>query len=243
MVQITKSVPTAPNKGQPIKHRAPSLVAEAITQPPKTKWWQKPKRIEHVIQSLTLLFVGAYTVISLCLFLNTRELGRVQLEKADKTNSISRENFTAEQRPYIWLTDNLGTPQLLRAPNGALQIIWEWHFTNYGKTPAHHTHNDQFISINGGSFEFSNEAANHPPKIGIPIPPNLTPRLTIVSRPITDEIWAKAVSTDLGISISGTIDYEDAAGNKYQSTFCIGRLATGAILYREPAENCHNEIR
>jgi hypothetical protein len=65
---------------------AVSRMAEPIhpaqqSAPPKKTWWQKPKRIEHIIQTLTLLFVGAYTAITFCLFISTREANRVQFEK------------------------------------------------------------------------------------------------------------------------------------------------------------------
>ena len=65
----------------------------------------------------------------------------------------------------------------------------------------------------------------------------------MVSGPITEDIWNKALTVDNGVSIAGTISYEDEIGNRNDLTFCIGRLATGAIAFRETSENCHNAMR
>ena len=66
----------------------------------------------------------------------------------------------------------------------------------------------------------------------------------MVSGPITEDIWNKALTVDNGVSIAGTISYEDEIGNRHDfELLCIGRLATGAIAFRETSENCHNAMR
>jgi hypothetical protein len=61
----------------------------------------------------------------------------------------ARDNFRQEQRPYNWLTNNLGGPTFF-APSAAVPlgqdqnqkgyVVWDWHYTNYGKSPTQNMH-------------------------------------------------------------------------------------------------------
>jgi hypothetical protein len=190
-------------------------------------------------QRRTGIGVGIYTLLTIPIAI----AGVCAAIAAQRSANLVHDNFLIDRRPYIWLTNDLGTPQSIRVANGNVQVTWEWNFTNYGKTLSVHTHSIHFISLNGEPFQPSYGPNEQGPEIGIPVPPTMTPRRAVVSRPVTDEILTKALATNLGISISGIIDYEDDTGKKYESAFCIGRLATGAIEYREPSENCKNEIK
>ena len=46
----------------------------------------------------------------------------------------------------------------------------------------------------------------------------------MVSGPITEDIWNKALTVDNGVSIAGTISYEDEIGNRHDLNFVIARL-------------------
>jgi hypothetical protein len=88
---------------------------------------------------------------------------------AETALNTARENFRAEQRPIIWLTNNLGSPQYVNLTNnpGGGQITWQWHFTNYGKSPALHLAFHQLIKI-GDKIE---EGHGHKgPSVGAPSP-------------------------------------------------------------------------
>jgi hypothetical protein len=61
----------------------------------------------------------------------------------------ARENFRGEQRPVIWLSNQKGAPEFVinKTGDNTGQILWTWHFTNYGKTPALHITFRQFMNI------------------------------------------------------------------------------------------------
>lgn len=185
--------------------------------------------------------VGIYTVLTL--FIAGASICAALL--AQQSLQLSRDNFVADQRPFIWLTSDFGAPVYRRVPDSSTgQIIWEWHFTNFGKTPANEVRLQHFMKLADGGFRPSYTVKDSEP-LGAPLPPNGNQRYTVVSLPdeTTPADYAKLVSTDFGIGISGKIDYVDLSGKSYQSAFCVTRLATGAIRIADPTENCENYIR
>lgn len=70
--------------------------------------------------------------------------------------------------------------------------------------------------------------------MGAPLPPNKDDFTTVVSRPgISQEQFTKLMQTDDAIDIFGEITYHDSYGEKYETTFCLSHLFTGAIKYRK----------
>ena len=59
-------------------------------------------------------------------------LSKKAVDAAQQSARLVRDNFIIDRRPYVWLTNDLGAPELKRLPNGSLQVIWPWYFTNYG---------------------------------------------------------------------------------------------------------------
>jgi hypothetical protein len=144
-----------------------------------------------------------------------------------------RENFRLEQRPIIWLTNDLGTPAFVPNPKKADntgQIVWDWHFTNYGKTPALHITFRHFMRIENSTEESYGAQA---PSVGAPLPNGKTDFATVVSRPgLAQSKFNQLISAiNNSIGISETISYFDAYGEKYETTFCLTRLVNGAIQY------------
>ena len=102
-----------------------------------------------------------------------------------------------QQRPVIWLND-LGTPQFVLNkipdnPTGG-QIVWTWHFTNYGRTPAVHMTFYQFITIVGHREESYGEPVAG--SIGAPLPTGHDVFSTIISHPgiIKQETFGKLLA-------------------------------------------------
>jgi hypothetical protein len=59
------------------------------------------------------------------------------------------------QRPYIWLTNGgLGSPRfVLNQKNiGTGQVAWDWHYTNYGRSPAYNGTYQQYIKLGDQSW-------------------------------------------------------------------------------------------
>lgn len=156
---------------------------------------------------------------------------------AQKALKLTQEIAIADQRPIIWLSNHVGAPQLIRN-----QVIWDWEFTNYGKSPAVHIRFDTYMSLDKGPNlpTYGRQKSS----IGAPLPPGKFDFDTVVSNPgINDTDFARLMALDEGISISGLSTYQDAGGRSYETTFCLAHLASGAIKYREPSTNCQNDIK
>jgi hypothetical protein len=162
---------------------------------------------------------------------------RLSVGLANKAIAQAREQFRQDQRPYIWLTNQgLGFPDFIPTPNSPSsgQVIWTWHYTDYGKTPAYNVRFYDYISIGNRAFARSYQAPTGP-DIGAPLPPNKDDFATVVSEPgITQQEYARVASimnTGKTISIRVRIEYTDAYGGDYETGICLNRINTGAIGY------------
>jgi hypothetical protein len=150
----------------------------------------------------------------------------------------ARDQFRQDQRPYIWLTNSgLGTPEfILTRPNEVPptgQILWTFHYTNYGKSPAYKLRSYKFISVErNGRFSASYGSSKAPSSEGVPVPPNKDDMGTVVSDPgITQAAFNQMTRVDNAIRIKVRLEYSDAYGGKYETAICIGRLVVGSIQY------------
>jgi hypothetical protein len=143
----------------------------------------------------------------------------------------ARDNFLADQRPVIWLTHDSGGPEFVTTQNQAVntgQILWSWHFTNYGKTPALRVSFRHFLILGDTAERYGATG----PSISAPLPTNQTYLATSVSRPaISRDEFDRVMKLDGYIGISGEIFYFDAYGTKYETSFCLKRLATGSFTF------------
>jgi hypothetical protein len=179
------------------------------------------------------LMVIATIVIALATIVNVLvawKLGTDTHTLAEAAHTLAwleKEQFQVAQRPIVALTEDTGSPQLV----GLGQVVWEWRFTNYGKTPAQQVRIYQAIRLGQQPFEKTvvQDAA--------PIPPGKIDKDADVSAqkitPAQFSAYLQALEPN-GISIQGRITYEDAYHNKYETGFCLTRLNSGAISYCEP---------
>ena len=125
------------------------------------------------------------------------------------------------------------------------QIVWNWEYTNYGKSPAIHVRHDTFMSLDNGPFSRAPGASeNSKGEAGTPLPPSKIDFDTVISKPgITTAEYNRLLTINKGISISGVIWYEDALGNEYETTFCLSRLNGGVISYQHIGKDCQNDIK
>ncbi|MHB8485524.1 MAG: hypothetical protein ACYDCM_07325 [Candidatus Acidiferrales bacterium] len=139
-----------------------------------------------------------------------------------------------EQRPYVWLTSTgLGSPEYV--PTG--QILWDWHYTNYGKSPAYDIRWKSYISIDGAPFVRSYKQPKGGGN-GSALPPTQDVFSTVISPPgVTQDQFKHAISIEgKGISIRIEMEYTDGlrkSRSQYGATICLKRLFTGAIEYCE----------
>jgi hypothetical protein len=146
----------------------------------------------------------------------------------------SRESFRQGQRPYIWLTNNLGRPDCIRAANTpdppSCYVVWDWRFTNYGQSPAYNVRATHSMII--GSNVLRKHRLFGVAKPAAPLPPNKEDFATAWSpNRVTPERFNELLNTEESILVFGRINYSDAQRGNYETGFCFYRLRTGAVAY------------
>jgi hypothetical protein len=160
--------------------------------------------------------------------------------------TVTRDNFIKDQRPYIWFTNTgEGSPDFHRTVNATTrqaltsgQVIWTFHATNYGKTPAYKVRSWRYIKLGTAPFVPSHSSITAP-TIDPPIPPGHEVMDTIVSEAGVEfsdfnSLLAIPIGNGNiygGISIKGRFEYEDGSGNSYTTDFCLTRLNLGAVAF------------
>ena len=211
---------------------------------PPPPWWKFSRwRPKSVLAAATVVLAAATFVLAImagiqALILATTDASTRQAAaaavKSAKAAETALQLTKQEQRPIIWLTNNLGAPKFIldKPPSDptAGQILWAWHYTNYGKTPAIHVSFHHFMVIENKREEsFGAEPAG---SVAAPLPTSKDDFSSVVSRPgIKPEQFSSLLQTDEAIGIEAEITYYDAAGVQYQTTICLRHLASGAILY------------
>jgi hypothetical protein len=156
-----------------------------------------------------------------------------QLSVAKDALTAEQERFVNEQRPYVW--SGITEPnQPAMAPDQP--VYWNWHYTNYGKTPAvGAAGREQVIWGTHARSQLKKTFFDpiHKPsdKSGVVIPPNkdmYSSAHTINNNPTAADIqWIKANNS--GVMMIAYWEYFDTSGNLYKSTICLERLASGAV--------------
>jgi hypothetical protein len=165
-----------------------------------------------------------------------------QVDAAEQTLKITRENFETDERPIIWLKSNQ-TPRLVEG-----KIIWTYEFSNYGKTPANNIRFAEALVV------YDSLIPDFPPKdkwnYAPPQPPNAAGALhTAQSVEAYDTAQLqKFMSVGSGIVVSVQITYEGLQRHPFQTEFCFGipvggwAFSGGSIQFHTDAQNCRNKI-
>lgn len=183
---------------------------------------QKPRFYLEIVALVVVSFYTAFAGYQSC---KMREANRLSHQLLETT----RDNFRNEERPYVWVAEKGGP--VFEQPNANFpnmgQIIWTWHYQNYGKTPALHVSFQQYFRLGkNGVFEPAYGQKGASP--GPPQPPTKDNYNSIVSRPITIDLFKQLMQQDNGISIKADIVYYGTDGRRYESIICLGRLRTSA---------------
>jgi hypothetical protein len=160
--------------------------------------------------------------------------------EATRANDDARDRFKQDQRPYIWLTNENGSPKYT-PPDPKIgevgRITWDLKYTNYGRSPAY------VLTIDEG-MEFG-ENAKDKPRIysriiggGEPSPPNRIDLITAyvlkgpdAIREVSQVDFDRFMNIDHGIIAYGRIAYTDAFGGQYETSFCLEHLRNGHTAY------------
>jgi hypothetical protein len=230
----------------PTDHHNVALAIEALRGNYKTAQCERANHDRKVLfwSRLTGIFVIGYTLLTVgvvCASIYSAWQAGKSADAASESLRITRENFIADQRPIIWLTD-VGKPHWTPLAGG--RITWNWYYTNYGKSPANNVRIDSKMVLENAALpSFEPIEKWH---FSQPIPPTRTGDYITTPSDIAvnNADFDRLMKIDKGISIIGAFDYTDAGGNHYQTAFCLWHLATDAIMYgTPPSENCHNEIK
>jgi hypothetical protein len=198
--------------------------SEHVPPPPWWKFWRKPPEIVLAIATVVLavatIILAAIAGIQAYILATTDTSTRKAADAAAKSAATletvlqtARENFRAEQRPVVWLSNEKGAPEFVidKTGDNTGQILWTWHFTNYGKTPALHISFRDFMNIENTVEESYGAMGAF---IGAPVPTNKDNFATVVSRPgISVDQFKRLMATDGAIGVSGEVTYYDALKN------------------------------
>jgi hypothetical protein len=168
-----------------------------------------------------------------------------QAQSTQGALNLTRDQFRMDQRPYIWVTGNLGTPDwtaMRGSTNLATdlgQVLWTVHYTNYGRTPARELSTEKLISVGEEAYRHSFRGEDAPPaahSAGVPMPPTKEDFVTIVSEPlrIARRDWLWITSPEYfgpNPSIKLIFRYTDAYGAHYETGVCLNRTNAGSISY------------
>jgi hypothetical protein len=204
------------------------------------------------VQILTLIAVAFYAFLTYEVWREmvlTSDAGMDTAKEARRSAAIAqqaltqaREQFRQDQRPYVWLTNNLGGPTLFVPPRSSTSegyVAWPWHYTNYGKTPAYNVHFNGTMYI--GDQASTRKHIYERSKMAAPLPPGKDDFSTAVYNrsKVSLQDFQRLMGADGLIVVFGHFDYTDAfRDKKYETGFCFLHLATGAVEWcPNPEEN------
>jgi hypothetical protein len=163
-----------------------------------------------------------------------------QLKATQSAIALTRTQFTKEQRPYVWQTaKTTSSPTFHVNPKDPTtgQVIWDWHMTNYGKTPANNVFFTQEIKLGNDSYVLS--YGENGKDIGNPQAPGGDTFDSVISKPIEKSELDKLLTMNDGISIRIVIWYSDADGSIYESGICLSRTNAASITYCKEGNYIH----
>ncbi len=163
--------------------------------------------------------------------MNTRKqlfIAQKQMEALQDQVVTMRHNFNAEQRPFMWITNDNASIGW----DKAVGAFWTFHYTNYGKATASYVI-DHFLLI--GPDALNNVTKHKMPSLRgaketatSKLPQGKTDYITATFF-VPQEFFDEALKHDNWIVVAGTFVYYDLAGNLYTTDFCSGHLASNAI--------------
>ncbi len=150
---------------------------------------------------------------------------------------LARDNFRQDQRPYVWLRNDLLFPTHIEATKDGKvtdrRAIWDWHYTNYGKTPALHVRFISKMNIGENAGKEGRRLGPIPSSTGTPLPPGKDDFSAAISpTAITNEELIRLINGyDGSVIVYGRIEYTDGGGTPYETGFCFRTLKTHAVSY------------
>jgi hypothetical protein len=208
----------------------PPIVSEIVPSPPSD---EKAKKTVHIYTPWWKTLAELVGIAAIVWY------------TVETHNGISntQKNFVKDQRPYIWNSQN----QLPHLKIGD-KVTWNYHYTNFGKSPAIGVAFRCQIFLAAHKTPQSKDlfAPIHNPQYmseGFIVPPgDSSGWSTCESDEIATESDTEMVKTyDAAVGLKIFYEYSDTAGNVYTSRVCmfLRRTGTGPIGVC-PTENLIN---
>jgi hypothetical protein len=183
----------------------------------RKKWW-----LERATFGVLTIYAGL-TAIQSCQAIKSTNV-------ATESARINAEQFRLDQRPYIAQTSRSSEPPTFHVNSDVDgQILWNWHVTNYGKTPANNVKFTQEIRLGGESFvrSYKEVAAS----VGSPMAPTGEVFSSVISKPTTKVEFDRLMGITDGISVRIKIAYTGLDGTPYETGFCLSHTNFGSLTY------------
>lgn len=190
-----------------------------------------------IIECVTLVLVIFVAVLNI---IQARQSIRTANSASDAIQQSAKQ-FVLDRRPFVWLTaSGIGGPQYYfpkkikkgdTSPHG--QIVWTYHYTDYGKTFAKDMHVIREEMQVGKDSPYVVTFETDPQQTwGTPLPPGKDDFRTAASKPgVSLDEFNKLMSEDGAISVRVKFRYSDTDGNIYETGICLSHLALGATQY------------
>jgi hypothetical protein len=239
---------------------APSSIevrlAEGITEYYQAEQRNRPSKAFWERVAFWLQFGGVAIALALA-WLNwgaLREIRRqtpaVQQSAMAAQDAIrqARDQFRQDQRPYVWLTNDIGPFARVSLSAGANKspldgrLAFNFHFTNYGKSPAVRLTEQSRIVLGKSAETVFPAWRNLPTDSGSVLPPGKVDSNTAFSdAPFEPSILATILAPGPydPVIVHGILRYFDLYGTEYKSEFCIGRGASSNYYYCDG----HNSVQ
>lgn len=172
--------------------------------------------------------------------IESAKAGQRSAAAAEAAVAQGRDLFRQDQRPYMWLTDHHDEPRCVQEGNGTsgeCLLVWDWHFTNFGRSPALDVRIAGRLAV-GPTASAAKRNFDFFPIDGAPTPTNKDGFSTAFwPIRITLEKFDQLMNADNSIVLYGRISYSDAYGSRYESRFCRVHLKEGPVAYCPDGSN------
>jgi hypothetical protein len=182
---------------------------------------REKKWLERITLAVVTIYAGL-TAIQSCQAIKSTNIAT----ESARTNA---QQFRLDQRPYIAQTSRSSEPPTFHVNPVDGQIIWNWHMTNYGKTPANNVKFTQEIKLEGESFVPNYNGVTT--DVGPPMAPSGEVFSTVISKPITKAEFDRLMSVTDGITVRIKISYTGVDGTPYETGLCLSRTNFGSLTY------------
>jgi hypothetical protein len=170
------------------------------------------------------------------------ESQRVSKEQFDTAQKASLSQFHQSERPYVWVkSGELGTPEFVLDKTPATgadlttgQVVWTFHVTNYGKSPALNVMAETYMRVGPKKPFRKSFKTDDVVTIGTPLAPGEDDAFGVISNPEIDpDKLREYLKLDNAIGIRARITYTDAEGTPYETGICLSRALVGLMHYCE----------